>query len=688
MIPDLRISPYVSPPQQGPTQEFSNVLDQRIQSFDTNAEISDALGYQADILGQQVAPFEGDRQFAKGIIGNTRKQIEEFAQAGDYENMGRQVKKAGREFAAQTQPLLENKQRYSQYLADLDARYKKGDFGLDTYTKAKAASVANYKGYNGDPSSMFSGFDPSKDVNVSDKVDKYLQGWKDSGATKIIRNSDGSYIERNWDGASEDEIQAAAQDFLHGDSEYGSYRDTQLTIGNEGRLVGEVANAVTAGMLKYGHDITKDTLHFEPEHYRNEKNVSKLINDIAQSPASPTINPAIVDVYDAQGLKMDVRGNLTKADEVFAEKDGYYMYIDKQGKPHSKSQVQEEEKLLAYKGIGIDSEPSTYKKVKVGEGQATAGNEEMQKFSEGQNANRFLVNAMEPRYKDGKLLPPVVPPGSSDELIALYMKVHRQEYDNPSYKNETFRQYKEGIKNSGTVNDIKRWDLSLTPGGANPTYTDIKDTDILTGLTGKEVGIMSTNIDEVGGKGGEKVDINSLLEKINKQGYQPVSFRKNGPVDFNTFTRTDEVGMSWAITLEGIDKADKKPSKVIEIVSSIQDDDLRPVQQINRMLHNGGYGTVPFHSRDLGLSGQLRLISSTVNDAGKIKFKGKVDILDAEGNKMDLSRVRGFEQYRGGIPVEEFGEIYQKFFAPNALVKHLDPKFRSTKVTTNTRIQE
>src|SRR5687767_9184663 len=126
-IPDFRINTYVAPlTEAGLSQHFGQDVDQRIADYDANAEFSDVLSYQNDTLLQQIAPFENDVNYAKQVMNETRQNIDQWAQQGDYENMTRQVKRGARQFSQQIAPLIQNQKNYSTYLSGMEELYKSG----------------------------------------------------------------------------------------------------------------------------------------------------------------------------------------------------------------------------------------------------------------------------------------------------------------------------------------------------------------------------------------------------------------------------------------------------------------------------------------------------------------------------------------------------------------------------------
>jgi hypothetical protein len=662
-IPDFRINTYVAPlTEAGLSQHFGQDVDQRIADYDANAEFSDVLSYQNETLLQQVAPFENDVNYARQVMNETRQNIDQWAQQGDYENMTRQVKRGARQFSQQIAPLIQNQKNYSTYLSGMEELYKSGKIGIDTYSKAKAASLSNYKGIdpNNPQQSLFSGFTPSPDINVSEKVDKFLEGWKAEGGSRIIPQGDGSYVERKWEQATEQEIGAAVDEYLSGDSDFRNYAQTQASIGNQERIISEATNAKAAGARKYGFYKEDRSMSWMPEYAFNNKQALQIAQSLPSVPSSATTNPGAVDIFTAQGLTQDQGTGKVVVSDVYEKQNGkYYKYVDSQGNPIAKEDYALTRSMTA--STGSSPEKLGYKRIEVPV-------EEVEKHST--QANVQLVDMAANRYLKEQLEKGNISVNGylgDEKLTKAFLDKNLPKYNNPKYLKETREQYAEAIKNSQQIYGNKRWDISLIPGASSPEFTTLKDDDILSNLTGQSVGILDSDIG--GFRKGQNADLNSMLDKLQEEdGYSVKTVRRLGPLQYNPYST--QPGMAYAINLE--DKDGRK--KTVEIAASMQDDELQPIQNIYNLAYKGLSGTVPFHapnSRLGSVPGQLRLRTATNIDTadGKRKFTGFVEILDAQGKKLNIP---GFPQ---NVPIEQFGDVYKEIFAPNVLTKYLNPKY-------------
>lgn len=665
-LPDFRINPYIQPYQGGLSSEVSNALNQRIREYDANQEYSDVLGYQADTLMQNVAPFENDRIFANQLVNKTRENINTWAEQGDYENLGRAIRKEARTFSSQMQPLIENQKRYSDYLKNMDSLYREGKISIDTYNKAKQHAISNYKGI--DPGnvqgSLFQGFTPSPDISVAKKVDEFLTGWKADGGSRLIPDGQGAWTEVKWEQAKEKDIIAAAQNYLLGDNEFKGYAQTQGAIGNVGRIDSEVSEAIQAGARKHGYYKDDRSIKWEPEFIGTNKASLQLARTLPSVASSATTNPGAINIFDGQGLKVDdLTGKLILSDLVSQENGKYYIFHDEKGNQISKADYETLEasrrrRQVAGEQVGINQSKNSKIEISAQDATkyATQANEQLANMA----AERFLQESIKSgRINNAQLL-------NDQAFVNEYLRINQARYTSPKYLKETKTKYDAAIKNSQQIFDNKRWDISQIPGAASPEFTTLKDDDILANMTGQSIGILDTDIG--GFRKGQRADLNSMLEKLQEDGYTVQSIRRLGPLQFNPYSNSP--GMSYAFTLK--DKDDKL--KTMEVAASMNDTELQPIQDVYNLAYKGMSGSVPFYAPNspLGaISGQLRVRTSIDTDSkdNKDKFTGFVEILDNQGNKLN---VPGFPQ---NIPFTQFGEVYKQIFTPNVLQKYLNPKY-------------
>lgn len=653
-LPDLRINPYVTPYAPGPSQEYDALTEQRIQDYDLASEQSDVLAYQNDSLSSQIAPFEGDKAIANSIMNNTRKQIQDWAAKGDYENMGRAIRKGARDFTSQVTPLLENQKRYSGYLTEMQNAYQKGDIGLDTYTKAKAASLSNYKGLdpNNITGSYFSGFIPSKDINVSDKVDKYLKDWKENGGTKFIMSPDGSYREINWESARPEDIAQAAQEALFGDSEFTGYATTQGAIGNHDRVNQELQNAIRFGAEKYGFYKEKGNLGWMPEYAFNNKKALEFVDNSQAGRSSSTINPNVVtSVFDGTDLDK-ATGKFVPTRDIIKENGKYYRFTDAQGNPLP---VEEYKNIPQGEGAVIAAEQLGYKKIEVSPQEAA-------KLAEG--ANERLISMAASKYAKEKLdIGDITESGyyGDPNLRNGWLKLNRDKYTNPKYLEKTYKEYEEARKNSQVIGDNQRFNIETVPGAASEFSTALDKNEVISSLAGQSVGVLAATEEDGGFNKGQVADFNSLLDKYSEQGWELDYAQRNGPLKYDPFHENG--GISHSLTF----KNDKGNKKIVEVAVEANDRDLKTLNDVNKVIYSGLSSEIPF-TRPLGNGqygqGSIRVLNSTKLVNGKRVFDPTIEIVDSDGRRLGG---RTFNHL-------EFANVYKDAFAPDLVSKYMNTK--------------
>lgn len=664
-LPNFRINPYVQPYVGSANKELGEVLDQRIAQYDANQEFDDVLGYQTDTLLQNVAPFQGDQNYAKQLMHQTREQLAERAKSGDYENMGREVKRSARNFAAQATPLIENQKRVAEYQKNMDELYRTGKISVDTYSKAKGASLGTYKGIdpNNVKGSMFSGFVPSPDINVSEKVDKFLSGWKENGGTKIIPDGEGGFTKIDFTNASEKEIAAAAQEYLKGDSEFVNYAQTQHAIGNEARIIDEATNAISAGTKKHGFYKQDVSLQWEPEYVHTNKTALTFARNLQSTPSPATINPNVVNIFKSSGTELDDQGKLILSSLVSKENGKYFMYTDDKGNHISKTEYNTQETSRQRRQVQSEgmTVPQSVHKIEISQEQAVKDTKPLNDMLMSMAAENFLKEAM----NSGKITSKELL--NNQQFVNDYLRINQKRYSSPDYLKKVYNNYEEALSNSAVITDNSRWDISNQPGAVSAETTGVKDDDILANLDGQSIGILSTDKNLAGFRKGQKADLNSLVDKLTEDGYS-IKSRKIGPTKYNPFSdQRNQPGMQYTFIVE----KEGEPTKVISAVASIRDDDFQPIQDVYSLAYKGLSGNVPFNapnSRLGALNGQLRVRTTTDVDPkdGKRKFASFVEILDSKGNK-----ISGPLQ---NIPLEDFADVYKDYFAPNAIDKYLKKK--------------
>jgi len=179
--------PFIKPYVEGPTKEYKELQDRLIKDYDESAMMYDSLKEAADNMSSLNA--EGDVALKKAAFDKAYKYIEEAAKMGDYENRGRLVRKAIKEFSTDYKPIAEQVAAKKQFYEDLDKRVAAGSLGSTEAAKLKRhvddmynefgglqrdPNTNNYRGY-----SNFTKVAP-KTVDFIEKVNKAFSGIRET----------------------------------------------------------------------------------------------------------------------------------------------------------------------------------------------------------------------------------------------------------------------------------------------------------------------------------------------------------------------------------------------------------------------------------------------------------------------------------------------------------------------------
>lgn len=181
--------------------ELTSVAGQLQERFDKTLDQEDMLSRA--IKTSQAAPFEKDQLMLAQMREEYRQRIGERAKAGNYEDMYRQTMLDSRDFVDRYQPIAENMKRYQEYQSSLQQAVAKGD--IKSPEKARrllAASTQNYQGLNYDPvtgqvTNRFQGLTAIKDIDPTEKVDKWIKDVAPTVIGKEVRFTDGQWMKYN-----------------------------------------------------------------------------------------------------------------------------------------------------------------------------------------------------------------------------------------------------------------------------------------------------------------------------------------------------------------------------------------------------------------------------------------------------------------------------------------------------------
>lgn len=698
-LPDFRINPYVQAPAPGLSEQFGQVTAQKMLDYDTNLAAVDVWADQNTKLKQSVAPFIRDQAYADQVMNETKGQIDQLAEAGDYENAARQIKKGATQFANKIQPLLQNQQRFAGYSTELDELRKSGKIGYDTLQKAREYSTKDYEGIdpNNPQGSMFSGFVPTEDVNVSEKVNKFIEGWKaDAGSVRdpktgkpigIQVSDDGlTYVRPTWEGANEKHIDAAIRQFLAGDTEFKTYADTQSIIGNSARVKSEMENAIAAAREKAGFYKYDSNEAFTPDHVAKQQQANKMLVAIPPQAGTGAPNVNAINKYDAMGLEKDPKtGKLVPSAYIVKGENGKnYKVLNSEGQIVSKQTLAE----AKAKGINPNAlmNPGTsknlttadlgYELVEVTQQEqdemGKLGNESNERFAAEMWYNQLLRDPA----ASGILREQLIQSQKSSAAKTAFLELNKPLYTTPEFLGKAYDSYGRAMKNSAIMATNLTFNVEDVPGSAKPEPTSLADDRNLTNINGKPVSLLGNNPDfKEFQLAGATVDLNSVIDKAAKvyPDYEWVGMRMKGPMLKNPSSNEKgslQYEMIWA------SKENKVP-KIIPVAVTVDDPHLEILNRVASLAAIGENASVPFYfpAAKLGpggtpvpIEGTFEVKSTPVIDKnGQEVFHNSIDILDKNGVKIESGAPQNMSK-------EQFMQYLQGVLAPDLVSKYAKPK--------------
>ena len=157
----VQYQPYRSMYVPRKSPEIAQMLEQR---FASNMAVQDEL--QQKLLELQSAPFDGDAAARAKLHADTKAQLDQMAQRGDYENLTTQVFKAARNYENTAYPIAYNQKLFAEDQAAKQEQLAKGAITKEMYDKWMQSTQYRFDDNTGDYV-MYSGiqFDGSGSVN-------------------------------------------------------------------------------------------------------------------------------------------------------------------------------------------------------------------------------------------------------------------------------------------------------------------------------------------------------------------------------------------------------------------------------------------------------------------------------------------------------------------------------------------
>lgn len=215
-------------------EEFVKVGQYKQGLYDTAIGQGADLNEGANELDTTLAP---DKQLTDELRNTVQGKIRELSTKGDWENSLPELRTLGQQFANRSKEIMAPQQQAAAYKASLGEKDK--NLTPEQQNALYAMSVAGYQGLTknarGQYQGTFSGVTPAKNIDVNEKIDKWLKDTAIAkGGNEYEFTSDGDMwitkegvkIER----VSKDKLGAILQSAQKNDTEYQSFKNMQGKI--------------------------------------------------------------------------------------------------------------------------------------------------------------------------------------------------------------------------------------------------------------------------------------------------------------------------------------------------------------------------------------------------------------------------------------------------------------------------
>lgn len=159
--------------------ELTSVAGVLQERYDKSLEQDDLITRAVNMA--QAAPFSQDQQLLMGLKNEFKGRLQDRSKRGDYENMFRETMMDARTFTDRYQPLAENAKRFQTYKEGINEAVTKGDIkSPDKARRLLSLATQTYQGLQYDPatgqySNQFQGIPAVKDIDPTEKVDKWMK---------------------------------------------------------------------------------------------------------------------------------------------------------------------------------------------------------------------------------------------------------------------------------------------------------------------------------------------------------------------------------------------------------------------------------------------------------------------------------------------------------------------------------
>jgi Arc/MetJ-type ribon-helix-helix transcriptional regulator len=228
---------FVKPYVEGPVKEYGALQERLVKDYDEAAMQYDALQEAKDNM-KYIKGSKGDEEAHSQIWEEATKQIDAAAKSGDYENKGRLVRKAIRDFSGSYKPLADRYAGYIENIKKISERQDLSEADKKADIEALKENYYNNVQYNNKGKVVLNSwqeYNPYKTISIEDKIMKYAeaiekQKWEDLPRHQDIAGFD-YLVSQTTTKKNKDLIYSLAKEYAKNDPEIQGY------LGAEARRV-------------------------------------------------------------------------------------------------------------------------------------------------------------------------------------------------------------------------------------------------------------------------------------------------------------------------------------------------------------------------------------------------------------------------------------------------------------------
>jgi hypothetical protein len=226
----LRYNPTKSSYVGLPVDAFKDTASFLQSRYDSGVLGSDLL--EDAYEGMTALDFEGDQAKMAEIKEKYGNKMEEYAQRGDYENMGRLISKDARGFTREKNVLDKRSKSYS---AQVSAIEDAENTSRETKNRALSYLQSINSTGTGEDLGDIKSYNIAADVDMTAKADEIIEGWKADKTVKIDKKAGTVWFKNTNEVIPLGDLYKHAYKYLMNDPEVRSHVQQQMLFDTHGR---------------------------------------------------------------------------------------------------------------------------------------------------------------------------------------------------------------------------------------------------------------------------------------------------------------------------------------------------------------------------------------------------------------------------------------------------------------------